>query len=257
MPVQIAFSAAKVPLPKVLAPHFRHPSDPATTLRCVYLPAEFTVTDPTAITNFVSEVGAADLISMNQQGRPDSTRLPIRWDVDAAAVTERGWGQVRAHFARANPQWRAIGGGAEVLLVVSGPQVYVSPSAYPSKLEHGRVVPTWNYAVAHLRGTATIHDDAPWLHAFVTDLTNQHESKRAEPWAVSDAPASYVEQLLTEIVGIEIAITEVTVKFKLSQNKDTADYEGVRSQLASSPHGESQLVAKLMAPDNYAKGSGV
>jgi transcriptional regulator len=114
-----------------------------------------------------------------------------------------------------------------VLVVFQGEQAYVSPSWYAAKQEHGKVVPTWNYAAVHAYGVAQAVEDAAWLRRMVEDLTNRHEHGRADPWQVSDAPADYVEKLLGAIVGVEIPVTRMLGKWKFSQNRSTADRQGV------------------------------
>ena len=141
-------------------------------------------------------------------------------------------GVLRLHVARANPQLADLAAGRECLVVFHGPQAYVTPSWYPTKAETHKVVPTWNYAVVHAHGTLQAHDDADWLLAFVTELTQRHESGRARPWAVADAPADYVQQMLRAIVGIEIAVARLDGKWKASQNRSAADRAGVAAGLA-------------------------
>ncbi|MFT3954045.1 MAG: FMN-binding negative transcriptional regulator [Piscinibacter sp.] len=139
-------------------------------------------------------------------------------------------GTLVAHVARANTLWREAAGG-DALVVFQGAQAYVSPSAYPSKAEHGKVVPTWNYVMVQARGRLRAIEDAAWLHALVSRLTERHESPRAAPWAVGDAPADYVEKMLGAIVGIEIELESLVGKWKVSQNRSAADREGVARTL--------------------------
>jgi transcriptional regulator len=140
-------------------------------------------------------------------------------------------GTLTGHVARANPFWRRPGDGAEVLVIFHGAEAYVSPSTYPSKRTDGRVVPTWNHAVVHARGRIRFFDDRDRLHALVSGLTDRHEMPRLEPWAVTDAPAEYIDAMLKAIVGFEIEIAELTGKFKSSQNRSYADRAGVRAEL--------------------------
>jgi transcriptional regulator len=135
---------------------------------------------------------------------------------------------LRCHVARANPAWKAcVDNAASCVVMFQGPQHYISPSWYPSKKEHGKVVPTWNYAVVHVHGQARAVDDAQWLLANVSSLTQQHEGGRDKPWHVSDAPADYIDKMLAAIVGIEIAIERIEGKWKMSQNQPAANREGV------------------------------
>jgi transcriptional regulator len=129
------------------------------------------------------------------------------------------------HLARTNTQWRDTVG--DVLVIVRGPDAYVSPAWYASKAEHGRVVPTWDYVLAHVHGELVVHDDVDWLAAHVRRLTESHEAARPEPWAVDDAPERYVAGQLRAIVGVEVRIRRVEAKWKLSQNRPGADIDGV------------------------------
>ena len=133
-------------------------------------------------------------------------------------------GTLVGHVARANPVWQQLGASVAVF---QGPQAYVSPNWYPSKHAHGKAVPTWNYAVVHAHGTPRAIESRDALLEIVTRLTLAHEGHQAAPWAVSDAPADYIEQLLKAIVGIEIPIVRLTGKWKMSQNRSSADRRGV------------------------------
>lgn len=146
-------------------------------------------------------------------------------------------GVLRGHMARANPQWKQYAAGTEALAIFQGPQHYVSPSWYPSKAEHGKVVPTWNYVVVHARGPLEIIEDAEWLLGNVTALTESQEEGRGAPWRVSDAPEEYVENLLRAIVGVEMRITSLEGKWKVSQNRPVADRRGVVEGLSREERG--------------------
>ncbi|MHC2105675.1 MULTISPECIES: FMN-binding negative transcriptional regulator [unclassified Methylobacterium] len=136
-------------------------------------------------------------------------------------------GTLRAHLARANPQWQALAEAQDCLVVFQGPQGYVTPDWYASKREHGRVVPTWNYATVHVWGRARVIEDADWLRRQIVDLTALREAPRAAPWAVDDAPAPFVAAQMRAIVGIEIPISRIEGKWKMSQNRSEADRAGV------------------------------
>ncbi len=155
-------------------------------------------------------------------------------------------GTLRGHLARANPLSKRIAGLGEVLIVFQGPQCYISPSWYPSKHEDGRVVPTWNYAVVHARGSARAIDDADWLLGLVTELTGVHEAAQATPWKVSDAPREYTERMLGQIVGIEIPIARLQGKWKVSQNRSPADRRGVVAGLQSASTERCAAMARLV-----------
>lgn len=194
----------------------------------MYLPTHFAETDPARLHALMREYPLAMLIAVADGV---ATADPVPLEFDAAAGPLGTPGTLRGHVARANPL--AQRGGSAVLAVFSGPQAYVSPGFYASKREHGKVVPTWNYAVVQARGTLRTVDDAPWLRALVGRLTHRHEAPRPAPWAVDDAPADFVAQMLGAIVGIEIPLASLVGKFKLSQNRSAADRQGVLQGLAA------------------------
>jgi transcriptional regulator len=187
----------------------------------VYVPAHFAAPDD-AVAQLLAAPGAVDLVSSTPAGLT-ATTLPMLHDPQAHTLT--------GHLARTNTQWRDTVG--EVLVIVRGPDAYVSPSWYASKAEHGRVVPTWDYVLAHVHGELVLHEDADWLAAHVTRLTEAHETGRAEPWAVTDAPARFVAGQLRAIVGVEVRIRRVEAKWKLSQNRPAADVDGVVAGLTA------------------------
>ena len=164
------------------------------------------------------------LISIGPEGL-EANGIPFLLDATVAPL-----GRLRAHVARANGQWRNLD-GQRVLMVFQGPQAYVSPSLYETKRETGKVVPTWNYAMVQARGIARVHEERDWLHTQVNALTKTHEQGRGQPWAVSDAPASYLESQLKGIVGMEIIIDALEGKWKVSQNRPEADRRGVAAGL--------------------------
>ncbi len=140
-------------------------------------------------------------------------------------------GVLRGHIARGNTLWRKLPPDASVLAIFVGADSYVSPNWYPSKREHGKAVPTWNYATVHIHGAIRFIDDAPWLQELVTRLTDVHEGTRSDRWHVSDAPADYIVGMLRAIVGFEIKVARVIGKFKGSQNRSSVDRSGVRTGL--------------------------
>jgi transcriptional regulator len=137
------------------------------------------------------------------------------------------FGTLVGHVARANAVWKAPASPVRSVISFQGPQAYVTPSWYPSKIEHGKTVPTWNYAVVHARGVPAFTHDRDWLHAHVSSLTDAHEAAEAAPWAVADAPDEFVERQLGAIVGVEIPIERLLGKWKTSQNRSHADKVGV------------------------------
>jgi transcriptional regulator len=187
----------------------------------VYVPSHFAAESDAAVVEVLREVGAGDLITPTARGLI-ATFLPVLHDPDR----DGGFGVLRGHVARNNPQWREPATGP-ALAILRGPDGYVSPSWYASKAEHGRVVPTWNYVTAHVYGEFVVHDDAAWVEQVVHDLTEKHEAGLDPRWHVEDAPAKYIAGQLRAIVGVEVRITSVEAKFKLSQNRPDADVDGV------------------------------
>lgn len=155
-------------------------------------------------------------------------------------------GTLRGHFGAANPLFRATDEPIPVLSVFQGPHSYVTPSWYVSKSEHGRVVPTWNYAVVHARGALRFIRDADWLLRHLDDLTAQHEAHRQEPWALSDAPDEFVKRQLRGLVGFEIAIADLTGTWKMSQNRIRPDRQGVAAGLRRDHGSDKEAVATLV-----------
>jgi transcriptional regulator len=190
----------------------------------VYVP-RFNQMPDDDVRGFVTAVGTAQLVTVGDDGVPDATFLPVLWHDDRLLL----------HLARANPHWRRIVDGAPGLAVVTGPDAYVSPGWYATKREHGKVVPTWNYSAVQLRGTVHVKDDADWLRDQVHALTDQHEQHRDEPWAVTDAPEKYVAGQLRAIVGVELRVSAVAAKAKLSQNRSAEDRAGVIDGLGDHP----------------------
>jgi transcriptional regulator len=162
--------------------------------------------------------------------------------IDAAAG-ERG--TLRVHLARANPQIAELANVTECLVVFQGPQQYISPSLYPTKQETGKVVPTWNYITVHAWGGPQVMDDATWLRKQIDDLTRHNEEPRAAPWQVSDAPDAYVTAQVKGIVGVEIPITRIEGKWKVSQNRSAIDQAGVVAGLQSEG-GDAPIMASAV-----------
>ncbi|MEO6895347.1 MAG: FMN-binding negative transcriptional regulator [Caldimonas sp.] len=211
----------------------------------MYLPAHFAESRPEALRTLIRARPLGLLVTRNGDGGIDANDIPFVLDVDGDA----GPGVLRAHVARANPLWRTARTDVESLVVFQGPQGYVSPAWYPAKAEHGKVVPTWNYIVVQARGLLRPIDDREWVRAFVDRLTTRHEGARPAPWAVSDAPADYVETMLGSIVGIELVLTSLVGKWKMSQNRPIADREGVAAGIARE-QGDAAFAAEVRAFTN-------
>ena len=156
-------------------------------------------------------------------------------------------GLIECHLARANPHWKDLAEGNEALMIFQGPEGYITPNWYPSKALHGKAVPTWNYAVVHAYGRPAVVQDKDWLRRHVTELTTQQEASEAQPWAVSDAPENYVDVMLRGIVGFRFAITRLEGKWKMSQNREIPDREGVVEGLTARASGDDLAIAEAVA----------
>jgi transcriptional regulator len=197
----------------------------------MYIPAHFAA-DDAAVEDLLFKHGAADLITLTEDGLL-ATMLPFAY---LPSVGEHG--ALYGHVARNNDQWRKPAQG-ESLAIIRGPDSYVSPSWYAAKAEHGRVVPTWNYLTAHVYGRLIVHDDPAWVEDVVRRLTAKHEAARLAspgqrmPWSPDDAPRKFIEGQLRAIVGLELQITRIEAKAKLSQNRPATDIPGIVDGLAA------------------------
>lgn len=187
----------------------------------MYLPEHFAETQLEELHRIVREHPLGILVT-HAAGGLDANHLPFE------LVPEKGrYGTLQAHIARANPLWNEVPDGTEVLVVFRGAQGYVSPNWYPSKHETHRSVPTWNYEVVHAHGRMRLIDDASFVGALVARLTRRNEAAEPRPWTMADAPREYIEHMVSMVVGLEIEVTRLTGKRKLSQNRDARDFEGV------------------------------
>ena len=205
----------------------------------MYRPGHFTEDRIEVLADLVRRHPFATLVSLGGDGLI-ATHLPLLWDADRAP-----YGTLRGHLARPNPHARVTTSPVDALAIFAGPNAYVSPSWYPSKAEHGKVVPTWNYAVVHAYGPLRLIDDVGWLRTLVTRLTEREESAFPEPWRVTDAPEPFLEALLRGIVGVEIEITRLEGKWKLGQNRPDADQDGVIDGMAARGDAGAGALARL------------
>jgi transcriptional regulator len=206
----------------------------------MYLPKQFEETNLTILHGLIRSHPFATLVTYGETGL-EVNHLPFLLDPGRGE-----YGTLRGHVARANPVWQQLAGTSESIAVFQGPECYISPGWYPSKQEHGKVVPTWNYAVVHAYGVARAIEDGAWLLELVGELTDTHEAPRAQPWKVTDAPAEFIDKLIESIVGIEIPITKINGKWKVSQNRPPADRQGVIAGLEARPDEASQAMASLV-----------
>ena len=201
----------------------------------MYVPEHFREARIEVLAAFMARHPLATLVAATAQGlRADHLPLLTRLS-DAASGTLRG------HIARGNSLWRELEADAPVLAVFTGADSYVSPNWYAAKREHGKVVPTWNYATVHVRGRIRFIQDPTWLRELVGELTDTFEAASPQPWRVNDAPEDYVAGMLRAIVGLEITVTEVVGKFKGSQNRSLEDRAGVEAALRGAGRGEAEL----------------
>jgi transcriptional regulator len=187
----------------------------------MYNPAPFAEKRADVLHDLITRHPLATLITCSPDG-PEATHVPM---VLHTSVGPNG--ALRCHVARANPHWKNIEAAGPVLAIFHGPQQYITPSWYPSKQEHGKVVPTWNYVAVHVRGRAKLFEEQAELLEHLRTLTARNEAQFENPWSVSDAPADYVAALSKGIVGIEISIESLEGKWKVSQNRPEADRQGV------------------------------
>ncbi len=202
----------------------------------MYLPRVFEETDRSTLRRFMQSHPLATLVTMAEDG-PCADHVPL------LAFEENEEIVLRGHVARANPLWRQIEANSTVLVVFHDSGGYISPSWYATKAETERVVPTWNYAAVHARGKARTQHGPEWLHSFLTTLTDTFESTRTSPWKLSDAPDAYVQAQMKAIVGIEIAVNSLIGKWKMSQNRQSRDIEGVIQGLRSTQDPSSTAIA--------------
>ena len=204
----------------------------------MYLPKHFLVEDQTVLAQLISEYPLATIVA-NLDGHFEINHLPLMLSVDKT--------KLYGHVARMNPLVKvANSSSASVTAIFNGPNAYVTPSWYPSKQESGKVVPTWNYAAVHAEGSLKLIDDAQWLRSHVSQMTNLHESTYQSTWKLDDAPEEYVQLMLKAIIGIEIEISSLVGKFKLSQNRPAQDYDAVVEQLEKSPKEVLQEMLQYM-----------
>jgi transcriptional regulator len=187
----------------------------------MYLPKHFAEPRIEVMHELMRAYPLATLVTFSSSGL-DANHIPLQLVADATP-----FGTLQGHVARANPLWQDFDKNVEVLVIFQGPDAYISPSWYATKKETGKAVPTWNYAVAHAYGTLRIIDDASWLRAQIETLTTHNEAPLPHPWAVTDAPGDYIEKMIAAVVGIEIEITRLNGKWKVSQNQPAENQAGV------------------------------
>ena len=207
----------------------------------MYLPKHFSVDDPALLAQLIAEYPLATIVG-NLENQLEINHLPLMLSSDRT--------KLYGHIARVNPLVKVAGSSnTSVTAIFNGPQAYVTPAWYPSKKETGKVVPTWNYAVAHAQGNIKLIEDAQWLRSHVAQMTNIHEPTYQSNWKLDDAPEDYVQMMLKAIIGIEIEVKSLVGKFKLSQNRPAQDYAAVVETIEKSPQEVLQEMRKYMKPN--------
>ncbi len=204
----------------------------------MYMPAHFDESRPDEVVRLLKDHPLGALVITGPDGL-DANHLPFEYEPEPG-----GLGCLRAHIARANPLWQQASDGDQVLVIFQGSQGYLSPNWYPSKHETHRQVPTWNYQVVHVHGELLFHDDERYVRGVVARLTREHEQRTGEPrpWRMTDSDADYIDGMLKAIVGIEIRISRIVAKSKLSQNKELRDRRGAVDALQN----HNEQLAKAM-----------
>lgn len=206
----------------------------------MYNPAPFVEDRIDVLHAVIRRYPFAALITCGPEG-PEATHVPV---VLHAGIGPHG--VLRCHLARANPHWQGMATGPCALVLFQGAQHYITPSWYPSKQEHGKVVPTWNYLAVHVRGRAQLFEDQAAVVEHLRELTAQNEAVFPEPWSIDDAPGGYIAALSKAIVGIEIGIETIQGKWKVSQNRPELDRQGVAAGLEETNSPQSLEMAQLV-----------
>lgn len=186
----------------------------------MHISTKFQQDDKQVLLALIRDYPFATLVTYSALGI-EANHLPISisWQEDKLYL--------HAHIAKINTLWQTVTEVSEVLVIFNGPNAYISPNHYPTKQQTGKAVPTWNYVAVHVKGAIRFIHDPIWIHQALEILTTEHESQHNVPWAMSDAPASYIDKMLPAIVGIEIAVTSMTGQWKLSQNQPEINQLGV------------------------------
>lgn len=207
----------------------------------MYSPAQFEETRPEVLQGLIHAHPLATLVTLSPDGL-SANHIPLHFHADGSPL-----GCLVGHVARANPLWQDTDPATEVLAVFQGPDTYITPSWYATKQETGKVVPTWNYAVVHAHGRLLVHDDPMWVRRQLEAMTAQHEAARPEPWALDDAPREFTDRIMQAVVGIEIRITRLQGKWKVSQNQPAPNRATVIAGLQGSRDPALHAMATLVA----------
>ena len=206
----------------------------------MYTPSHFQQSEPALLHKLMREQPLASLVISAAAGL-HAEHIPFYLQEG-----EDGRVCLQGHVARANSLWREVGEGCAALAIFHGPACYISPSWYPSKQEHGKVVPTWNYVVVQAQGQLLVRDDPAWVRAQIVALTEQQEGRQGKPWAVTDAPEEYLQRMGQAIVGIELVVSQLSGKWKVSQNQSLENRRGVVAGLSACDDPAAQAMAALI-----------
>jgi transcriptional regulator len=206
----------------------------------MYIPPHFAVTDPGVLHRIICEHPLGMLVRQGGDGL-DADHIPFEFNASTSSL-----GTLTAHVARANPLWQQCATGSPVMVVFRGAEAFISPSWYPSKHESHRQVPTWNYEVVHAHGTLAVHDDERFVRGLVARLTRQHEATESKPWKMTDSAPDYIDGMLRNIVGIEVTITSLVGKSKLSQNRESRDRLNAAEVVGE--RGRAELARRMRDP---------
>jgi transcriptional regulator len=206
----------------------------------MYIPKHFEETRPEVLHGLMRSHPFATLVVLGADGLIVN-HLPMLLDPAAGP-----FGTLRCHVARANPLWKALPGAVQAMAIFQGPDSYISPSWYPTKREHGKAVPTWNYAVVHAQGQPRAVDDRAWLFAHVSEMAALHEASQPVPWKIADAPPDFIDSMVAAIVGIEMPLSQVSGKWKMSQNRPAVDKPAIVAALEAQGTDRARGTAALV-----------
>lgn len=204
----------------------------------MHIPKTFEQNNIDELVSIIQQYPFATLICSHAKGI-DATHLPFIIEKNGEDLV------LLAHIAKANPLWKAVHAGSDVLVVFNGPNCYVSPNHYPTKQQNGKAVPTWNYVVVHVKGSISFSNDPDWKYKVIDELTTVHEANSEIPWSISDAPDSFINNMLLAIVGVQITVNSIVGQWKLSQNQPRVNQQGVISGLSAMDNMASQSVADM------------
>lgn len=209
----------------------------------MHIPPQFSQQDPSQLVALIKQYPLANVVCVIEQGLC-AHHLPLYLAESQETTVLRG------HIAKANDMWKVVADKSQVLAIFQGPQAYITPNYYPTKQQHGKAVPTWNYVAVHIKGSLRFIDDSSYKYEVVDRLTHHMEAEEAKPWQLSDAPDEYIERMLTGIVGIEIVVEAMEGQFKLSQNQPEVNQQGVVNGLSASTQHDLQEMAQWVSNAN-------